>query len=251
MSANNQLCAVCAPGALHYRCALSGFEESPHHPSIYDELHPTIAWAGIYNEGGEHSDGSGGGDGGDGGGGGGGGEGRRMAFAADEPRLTAIPLRALQARRRARLLKGGSGGGGSGGQSEFDTGEFCDPLAHLQRSAQLRSRGRLLKGAGANSADGDNDGNADRDADGGAAAEEKDAVCAAGSSCQYFDENPRDDVMTFDTFGGTAITILQALTFDDWTAPMFALATDAASSALSLLFFSFIVVIGGFFVVNL
>ena len=59
--------------------------------------------------------------------------------------------------------------------------------------------------------------------------------------------------MTFDSFGWTAVAILQALTFDGWTEPMFALvdATDVASSTLAICFFLFVVIIGGFFVVNL
>ena len=116
-------------GTLHYRCAYEGFIESPNHPSMFDELHPTITWAvplGIVD-----------------------GEGRRLASAADAYPLAARPRRALRARRRGRYLKGGDGGGGGGGnQSEFDSQEFCDPLADVQRSLQTRRRGRHLKGGG-------------------------------------------------------------------------------------------------------
>ena len=43
---------------------------------------------------------------------------------------------------------GGGGGGGGGNQSEYDSQEFCDPLAEVQRSVETRRRGRQLKGGG-------------------------------------------------------------------------------------------------------
>ena len=120
-------------GTLHYRCAYEGFTESPNHPSLFDELHPTIPWAiplGI-----------------------GDGQGRRLESIGEHSSLAARPRRALRARRRGRYLKGGDGGGGGGGggggnQSEYDSQEFCDPLADVQRSVETRRRGRQLKGGG-------------------------------------------------------------------------------------------------------
>ena len=56
--------------------------------------------------------------------------------------------------------------------------------------------------------------------------------------------------MTFDTFGWTAIVILQAITFDSWTIPMYGV-ISSSSSSLPVFYFILIIVVGGFFIVNL
>ena len=47
--------------------------------------------------------------------------------------------------------------------------------------------------------------------------------CEAGSTCMYFDDNPSNGLMSFDSVGVAFVVLLQALTFDDWTEPMYAL----------------------------
>ena len=42
----------------------------------------------------------------------------------------------------------------------------------------------------------------------------------AGQTCAYFDLNPSHDLMSFDNTAVAFITLLQAITFDDWTVAM-------------------------------
>ena len=74
--------------------------------------------------------------------------------------------------------------------------------------------------------------------------------CAVGSACAYFDENMNHGVATFDTFGWTAIVILQAMTFDGWSLGMYGLRAVLASP-LALCFYAIIILFGGFYLVNL
>ena len=53
-------------------------------------------------------------------------------------------------------------------------------------------------------------------------------ACTDGSRCGYFDDNPEDGTLSFDSVGAACIAILQAFTFDTWTDPMCAL-MDAVS----------------------
>ena len=66
----------------------------------------------------------------------------------------------------------------------------------------------------------------------------------------YFDANTNYGVSTLDNFGWTAVVILQAITFDGWTLPMYGIIAST-SSFLPVFYFLFIVVVGGFFIVNL
>ncbi len=73
--------------------------------------------------------------------------------------------------------------------------------------------------------------------------------CEAGTKCRYFSRAPWDGLMSFDNIGDACIVILQAITFDTWTEAMYALM--AAFSPYACIFFVLIVVLGGFFVINL
>ena len=73
---------------------------------------------------------------------------------------------------------------------------------------------------------------------------------ARQATCAYFDMNPAHNLMSFDNVGVAMISLMQSLTFDDWTVAMYAL-MDAFSSPWIVIFFLAIVVLGGFFVVNL
>ena len=78
--------------------------------------------------------------------------------------------------------------------------------------------------------------------------------CAAGSGtqCAYFDEDPGNGLTSFDSVGLTFVVLMQAITFDDWATPMYALMShDPELTYLVVSYFLAIVVLGGFFVVNL
>ena len=65
----------------------------------------------------------------------------------------------------------------------------------------------------------------------------------------YFDTNPSHDLMSFDHVPVTFITLLQAITFDDWTVAMYGLRRTV--SPYVFVYFVLIVILGGFFVINL
>ena len=73
--------------------------------------------------------------------------------------------------------------------------------------------------------------------------------CSAGQTCAYFQSNPGADLTSFDNIGVTMVILLQAITFDDWANPMFALMESG--SPWTWVYFVLIVVFGGFFVINL
>ena len=85
-----------------------------------------------------------------------------------------------------RALKGASGGAPEGitsGQKAFDSALFCNP-----HSDSVSSQ------------------------------------CPADfPTCSYFDDNINSGVTTFDSFGFSFVAIMQTLTFDSWTIPMYAL----------------------------
>ena len=74
-------------------------------------------------------------------------------------------------------------------------------------------------------------------------------LCPAGQTCAYFDEAPSHGLMSFDSVGVAFISLLQAITFDDWTVAMYALMESL--SPYVVVYFLLIVVLGGFFVINL
>jgi hypothetical protein len=73
--------------------------------------------------------------------------------------------------------------------------------------------------------------------------------CDEGQRCMYFDHNPQHDLMSFDHSGVAFVALLQAITFDDWTVAMYALMR--AMSPWVFVYFVAIVILGGFFVINL
>jgi len=108
------------------------------------------------------------------------------------------------------LKSGGPGGGPGGGDAAFDTLINCDPSAEVDACPSH----------------------------------------VADSKCMYFDDNMNHGVTTFDNLGWSAIVILQTITFDSWTLPMYGV-IDGTSSSAPVLYFLFIVLVGGFFLVNL
>ena len=251
-------------GALHHRCALDGFVETPGHPiearrlallveasatasqapllSTLNRPMPissasvgpaTAAWmlkGRLLRGGGAKGVSTDGaiGDGGDGTGGNG----------SD-----------VTCRRR---LKGGGpsaggggdpGGGGCGGkgdpsQVQFDTEQFCNPTHNAPGDAVRRHR--RLKGGGASTG-------------GGTVSHEgvphDHSLCDPGTTCSYFDQNINYNLQGFDDIGKAFLLILQCTTFDTWTDAMYAL-MDAFSPYVWV-YFVLIALLGGIFVVQL
>ncbi|KOO27372.1 sodium channel protein type 2 subunit alpha [Chrysochromulina tobinii] len=76
-----------------------------------------------------------------------------------------------------------------------------------------------------------------------------DTCAESGETCYYFEQNPGGGTISFDNALMAMLPIMQAVTADTWTDPMFA-AMDAFSYTAWFYFVSAIV-IGGMFVVNL
>jgi hypothetical protein len=75
------------------------------------------------------------------------------------------------------------------------------------------------------------------------------AGCPDGSRCVYFASNPDGNVTSFDSVLAASTPILQAVTFDGWTRPMYRLMSGPSSWAW--LYFVSATVLGGMFVLNL
>ena len=172
-------------GALHNRCALPGFVETPGHP--VSELRRLEE------------------------------QGRPLPFPMDLPSVglpTGIPTGAGLSPRFGRALKGAHEEIGASGdpQEDFDTGFACNP-EH---------------------------------------ANGKHSGCHAyppGTTCSYFDSNPNHGATSFDSVSIIFINYMQLTTFDDWANPMYALMDSFSPSVW--VYFVLIVMLSGFFVVNL
>ena len=70
-----------------------------------------------------------------------------------------------------------------------------------------------------------------------------------GASCEYFGANPHSGTMSFDSIALASIALVQGFTLDDWASPMYAL--ENSLSTYVWIYFVLIVLLGGFFVVNL
>jgi hypothetical protein len=74
--------------------------------------------------------------------------------------------------------------------------------------------------------------------------------CSGAATClRYPDSSTSSGGSTFDSIGATIITLIQATTFDRWAPPMYGLM--ASFSPYVWTYFFLIVLVGGFFVVNL
>ena len=73
--------------------------------------------------------------------------------------------------------------------------------------------------------------------------------CHDGSTCAYFVTNPNKGLQSYDSVPYAFVSLVQATTFDDWAEAMYALMTGF--SPLVWVFFVLVVLVGGFFVVNL
>ena len=71
-----------------------------------------------------------------------------------------------------------------------------------------------------------------------------------GEACLYFTATANSGTMTFDNAGGALVALMQAVTFDDFDVVMHKLA-ELFSPAASYAYFVAVVVICGFFIINL
>ena len=70
-----------------------------------------------------------------------------------------------------------------------------------------------------------------------------------GSTCAYFEANPDFGLTSFDSILVAMVALVEAMTFDAWADPMYDLMTAVSPNAW--IYFVLIVLLGGFFVVNL
>ena len=47
--------------------------------------------------------------------------------------------------------------------------------------------------------------------------------CPSTRTCEYFASNPQEGITSFDSVPSAIVGLLRALTFDDWTLPMYEL----------------------------
>ena len=73
--------------------------------------------------------------------------------------------------------------------------------------------------------------------------------CPDGSSCAYFDKDPNDGLTSFDSVAIFFITFFQSITCDFWATSMYSLM--AAFSPWVWMYFVLIIMVVGFFVINL
>ncbi|KOO27419.1 voltage-gated ion channel superfamily, partial [Chrysochromulina tobinii] len=74
--------------------------------------------------------------------------------------------------------------------------------------------------------------------------------CPARETCSYFEDNINYGATNFDNFGWAIIQVFQTITFDGWTPTMYAV-LNTTGQPLVLVYFLLLVVLGGFFIVNL
>ncbi|KOO31481.1 voltage-gated sodium channel [Chrysochromulina tobinii] len=126
------------------------------------------------------------------------------------------------------------------------------PASQAQR--ELESIGRLLKGnvADASAREESISPQQQRDFDTGVFCNplESKIECPAGETCSYFDDNINYGATNFDNFGWASIQVFQTISFDGWTPTMYAM-LNTTGQPLVLVYFLLLIVLGGFFIVNL
>ena len=68
-------------------------------------------------------------------------------------------------------------------------------------------------------------------------------MCADGTRCSYFDQNPNGGVLSFDSVPSACIAVFQSITFDSWTDTMYAVMDSV--SPLAFAYFILIAILGG------
>ena len=75
-------------------------------------------------------------------------------------------------------------------------------------------------------------------------------LCPSDLSCEYFSANPDEGLTSFDSTPGALFVLLRAITFNDWTAPMYQLMASLPP-IVPIAYFVTVIIFGGFYVVNL
>ena len=123
-----------------------------------------------------------------------------------------------------------------------------------QGQRQLKSIGRRLNGneADASASEESISPQQQRDFDTGVFCNplESKIECPARETCSYFEDNINYGATNFDNFGWAIIQVFQTITFDGWTPTMYAV-HNTTGQPLVLVYFLLLVVLGGFFIVNL
>jgi hypothetical protein len=221
-------------GTLHYRCALPGFEELPGHPRPERSLAEVVPLGSTLDA--------------------------ALGTAIDEAGLAPRPLLGVLNPARARSLEGLANQTAASASAALAVAQlhplFLSVLRRLRIIEPYKSSGETSEGGGKpEDSSGDPDEaaiDAQKAFDTGEACNPQlphHPQCAPGSKCRYFAQAPFAGLMSFDNIGVACIVILQTITFDTWTEAMYALMS--ASSPSACIFFVLIVVLGGFFVINL
>ena len=125
----------------------------------------------------------------------------------------------------------------------FDAGADEEAQAAYDTGVSCRIPSSAVAGAAASSSVGGGaDGSGGSGSSGG-------FECPAGTACARFRSNPSHGVNSFDSVGAAFIAFIQAITFDDWATPMYALM--GSFSPYAWVYFLLVLAVGGFFVVNL
>ena len=133
-----------------------------------------------------------------------------------------------------------------------------EPLAHDEAIGKAHARspwdgvGRLLRGNDEVRVGASIGTHPQSDFDTGVLCEphESKSMCPTDQTCSYFDDNLNYGALSFDTFGWVCLQIFQTITFDGWTSTMYAV-LHATGQPLVLVYFVLLIVLGGFFLVNL
>ena len=226
-------------GTLHYRCALPGFEELPGHPRPERSLAEVVPLGSTLDA--------------------------ALVTALDEAGFAPRPLLGVLHPARARSLEGladqtvtpasAAAAGALLAVAQLHP-LFLPVLRRLRIIEPYKSSGETSEGGGKpveSSGDPDEAAiDAQETFDTGEACNpqlQHHPQCAPGAKCRYFAQAPFAGLMSFDNIGVACIVILQTITFDTWTEAMYALMSAFSPSAC--IFFVLIVVLGGFFVINL
>lgn len=176
-------------GSLHYRCALPGYQESPRQLSLSNVTHDYALESLPFDQ-------------------------QRRT-----PSRVVLRLDALGAVLLARAPDIEQ-------SSVHFLGRQLDGAASNE-SGSFQESGHMGGSAGSTNEEYDDKGDDvdDESFDTGTFCNMNGDACAAedGLRCAYFEENPSDGAMSFDSVPYAALALLQTLTFDTWTDAMFAL----------------------------
>ena len=206
-------------GELHYRCAIAGFVPTAGHPQV-EGVHDPITTTGTGSAGGG------------GAGSGAGGVEDASSASGHGARLLGELLGALGGAAARGLSASGNDGGAS------DDGIAARVWGDGWHGRGLKG-GHVTRTAGTFNL---SEPHAQVDFDSAIACNPHQPSCpSAYPVCAYFDANINFGVTNFDNVGWAAIALLQALSFDGWTVPMYALMAATDDAVITTGFFLFVV----------